>query len=296
MSRPRSRFFNPRVEALDGRCLLAATGLTPAQVTAAYGLDGLTFGGKPADGSGQTIAIVDAYNDPNIAAELAFFDTSNNLPAPPSLTVVGQSGTSALPRTDAGWAQEEALDVEWAHAIAPGASIVLVETNSFSMPDLMAGVKTAAALPGVSVVSMSWGGSELPNVISYDRLFTTPGITFVAASGDKGATGGAQWPASSGDVVGVGGTSLQVSADGTYQAETAWVGSSGGNSTIETEPAYQTEPIQRSGFVADGRGHEPRRTRMGCDHRDRRPGTGTEQCIPSQFAPDADGPLRPPRV
>ena len=137
------------------------------------------------------------------------------------------------------WAQEEALDVEWAHAIAPGASIVLVETNSFSIPDLMAGVKTAAAQPGVSVVSMSWGGSESPvcdllRPPIHDRrnhlrgrqrrrrpLRRSPVARFVA------------------HVVGVGGTTLQVSSSGTYQGETAWVGSSGGDSTIETEPGFQ---------------------------------------------------------
>jgi len=235
------------VESLDDRCLLASSGLSAAQIATAYRLGGLTLGGQAANGSGQTIAIVDAYNDPNIAAELAMFDSTNNLPAPPSLTVVGEMGTQALPRTDVGWAQEEALDVEWAHAIAPGASIVLVETSSFSIPDLMAGVKTAAAQPGVSVVSMSWGGSESPYVTSYDRLFATAGITFVAASGDNGPSGGAQWPASSSYVVGVGGTTLQVGAGGTYHGETAWAGSSGGDSTIETEPSYQ-KSVQSSGW------------------------------------------------
>jgi hypothetical protein len=247
MRRPRSRFYRPLVESLGDRCLLAASGLTPAQIATAYGLDGLTLNGQAANGSGQTIAIVDAYNDPNIAAELATFDSTNNLPAPPNLTVVGETGTQVLPRTDVGWAQEEALDIEWAHAIAPGAGIVLVETNSFNIPDLMAGVKTAAAQPGVSVVSMSWGGSEFPYVMSYDHLFATAGITFVAASGDNGASGGAQWPASSSYVVGVGGTTLRVGAGGVYQGETAWEGSSGGASAIETEPGYQ-KSVQSSGW------------------------------------------------
>ncbi len=247
MSRPRPRVYRPIVEALDDRCLLAASGLTPAQITSAYGLGGLTFGGSAATGAGQTIAIVDAFNDPNIAAELAMFDSTYSLPAPPSLTIVGENGMQSLPRTNAGWAQEEALDVEWAHAIAPGASLVLVETNSGSIPDLMAGVKTAASMPGVSVVSMSWGGSEFSSATTFDRLFSTAGITFVAASGDDGPAGGAEWPASSGDVVAVGGTTLQVSASGAYQGETAWAGSSGGQSTIESEPAYQ-QGVQSSGW------------------------------------------------
>jgi subtilase family serine protease len=247
MSRRRRLLFRPLVDALDDRCLLAGPGLSPAQVAAAYGLGGLTFGGKPATGAGQTIAIVDAYADPNLAAEVAMFDSANNLPAPPSLTIVGQSGTQALPRPSAGWAQEQALDVEWAHALAPGAAIVLVETNSTSIPDLMAGVKTAAAMPGVSVVSMSWGGSEIANVTAYDRVFTAAAITFTAASGDNGPSGGAQWPASSPYVVSVGGTALGLTASGSYQSETAWTGSSGGTSTIETEPTYQ-QAVESSGW------------------------------------------------
>jgi subtilase family serine protease len=235
------------VETLDDRCLLAAGGFTPAQITAAYGLGGQKFGAQAADGTGQTIAIVDAYNDPNIAGELATFDSTYNLPAPPRLSVVGQGGTTALPRSDAGWAAEEALDVEWAHAIAPGAAIVLVETNSPNMPDLMAGVKTAVSLAGVSVVSMSWGGPEFRDVANYDHVFSAPGITFVASGGDAGRSAGAQWPASSGLVVGVGGTTLQAGTSGSYLGETAWAGSSGGYSTIETEPSYQSS-VQSSGF------------------------------------------------
>ena len=111
--------FRPIVEGLDDRCLLSTLGLTPAQVAKAYGLNGLTFGAQAADGSGQTIAVVDAYNDPNIRTELAVFDAQFNLPDPPSLNVLGQSGTSTLPANDVDWAQETALDVEWAHAMAP---------------------------------------------------------------------------------------------------------------------------------------------------------------------------------
>jgi subtilase family serine protease len=244
--RRRRRGWRPLAEGLDERCLLAGPGLTAAQIGTAYGLAGLTFGGHAASGSGQTIAVVDAYNDPNIAAELAVFDSANSLPAPPSLSVVGQDGTPALPATDAGWAQEVALDVEWAHALAPGASIVLVEANSTSTADLMAAVKTAAKIPGVTVISMSWGGPEGPFWKAYDAVFATPGITFVASSGDDGPGVGAQWPASSPNVVGVGGTTLLL-AGGSYQSETVWGGSSGGYSSIVAEPSFQAG-IQSSGF------------------------------------------------
>ena len=123
---------------------------------------------------------------------------------------------------------------------APGASIVLVEANSGTIPDLMAAVQTAAGIAGVSVVTMSWSGSEsLYASAYYDSLFTTPGITFVAASGDNGPFGGVQYPASSPNVVSVGGTTLQVDSSGNYLGETPWFGTSGGISSIEPEPAYQ---------------------------------------------------------
>ena len=190
MIRPRRTKFRPIVEGLDDRCLPSVAGLTPAQVATAYGLSGLTFGTRAANGSGQKIAIVDDYNDPNIKTELAVFDSAFNLPRPPSLTVVGQTGTSALPSNDAVWALEEALDVEWAHALAPGAGIVLVEANSASVPDLMAAVNVAKRISGVSVIAMSWGASEFSGQTAYDSVFTTPGVTFVAGSGDTGSFGG----------------------------------------------------------------------------------------------------------
>src|SRR5262249_37014102 len=186
-------------------------------------------------------------NDPNIRAELAVFDSTYNLEAPPSLTIVGQSGTAALPLNNASWAQEEALDVEWVHALAPAASIVLVEASSGSIPDLMASVQTAIGIPGVSVVTMSWNGSEnLYFLPPYDSIFNTPAITFVAASGDNGAFGGVQYPASSPSVLSVGGTALEVDSFGNYQGESPWPGTSGGLSLLEPEPGYQF-PVQATG-------------------------------------------------
>ena len=236
--RPRRTKFRPIVEGLDNRCLPSVSGLTPAQVATAYGFSGLTFGTRAANGSGQKIAIVDAYNDPYITTELARFDSAFNLPDPPSLTVVGQTA-SALPSNNAGWALEEALGVEWAHALAPGAGIVLVEANSDQVPDMMAAVNVAKQIPGVSVISMSWSGSEFSGQTAYDSVFTTPGVTFVSSSGDNGPFGGALWPDSSPNVVAVGGTTLQVDMSGTYLGETAWSRSGGGISTIEQKPSYQ---------------------------------------------------------
>src|SRR5207253_5967612 len=106
---------------------------------------------------GQTIAIVDAYDDPTIAADLAYFDTQFGVSAPPSFVKATPSGQPAY---NSGWAGEIALDVEWAHAVAPGANVLLVEAKSSSFADLLAAVDYAAAQPGVSVVSMSWGSGE----------------------------------------------------------------------------------------------------------------------------------------
>jgi hypothetical protein len=222
-------------------------GFSPQQIRQAYGFNPIYFsnGTIKGDGSGQTIAIVDAYNQPNIRSDLAAFDSMYGLPAPPSFTVVNQTGGSTLPATDTGWGMEESLDVEWAHAMAPGANIVLVEANSSSTPDLMTAVNYARNLPNVSVVSMSWGsnGGEYSVETSYDSDFTTPsghkGITFVASSGDNGSSAAPIYPSVSPNVLAVGGTQLAINSAGNYQSETAWSGSGGGISAYESQPSYQ---------------------------------------------------------
>lgn len=226
----------------------ASTALTPALLDVAYGINRAWTSGK-----GETIAIVDAYNDPNIASDLAVFDSMYKLPAA-SLTVENQYGqTTNLPATDASWSMEIALDVEWAHTAAPGARIILVEANSASLSDLMTAVQTAAKQ--ANVVSMSWGGSEFSGESQFDSAayFGKPGVTFVAASGDDGAAAGAEWPAVSPDVVSVGGTSLTLNPSWTIASQTAWSasgsfwsgfsGSTGGTSLYEPEPSYQTSTI-----------------------------------------------------
>ena len=147
------------------------TGLSPSQVQSAYGLNQISFGSVTGNGAGQTIAIIDAYIDPNIASDLQKFDSQYGLQAPPSFTQYVQNGF--LP-TDAGWSLETALDVEWAHAMAPAANIVLVEAQP-TLNDLFSAVSFASHLPGVSVVSMSWGASEFAGESAYDSIFTTPG-------------------------------------------------------------------------------------------------------------------------
>lgn len=140
---------------------------------------------------------------------------------------------------NSGWELEASLDVEWAHAIAPGAKILLVEARSSSGTDLLNAINYARSQAGVVAVSMSWGGSEFSTEALYDSDFTsTNGVVFFAAAGDSGT--GVEWPAVSPNVIGVGGTTLHLSSTNALQSETAWSGSGGGVSTFETEPSYQT--------------------------------------------------------
>ncbi len=244
----------PHLDQLDDRCLLSgyspvsSAGYTPAQITSAYGLNAITFTSSSGttvqgNGAGETIALIEAYHDPNLASDLNTFDQAYSLPTA-NLTVVNQAGS----QTNSGWAGEEALDVEWAHAIAPGANILVVEAKSQSLQDLLNAVNTARNTAGVNVISMSWGFSEMPNETSYDSYFTTPaghvGITFIASSGDSGSV---EYPSASPNVLSVGGTSLILSSSGTYQSESAWFESGGGYSQYEAEPSYQSS-VQTTGL------------------------------------------------
>jgi hypothetical protein len=217
------------------------TGYSPQQIRAAYGVDKV-----PYDGSGMTIAIVDAYDDPTIASDLVQFDRTFGLPDP-VFTKVNQSGGSSMPIADTGWASEIALDVEWAHAIAPKANILLVEASSSSFSNLFAAVNYARQASNVVAVSMSWGGGEFSTERNYDGYFTTPaghaGVSFLASSGDSGAPG--IYPAVSPNVISVGGTSLYLSG-GAYSTESGWSGSGGGISTYEPQPAYQNGIVTQS--------------------------------------------------
>jgi subtilase family serine protease len=226
------------------------TGLTVAAVRQAYNYSNVYFqtqkNGKVAgDGSGQTIAIVDAYDDPSIVSDLAKFDSQFSLPDPPQFTKYVQTG---LTQVDAGWALETSLDIEWAHAMAPKANILLVEAKSNNLSDLFSAVNFAASRKGVVVVSMSWGANEFYGENAYDSVFTTPtghldnnnlsgGITFVASSGDSGARNGVMYPATSPNVLAVGATRLSIGSNGAYAGELGWAGSTGGVSALEPAPA-----------------------------------------------------------
>ena len=227
-------------------------GFTPAQIRQAYGIDQIAFsnGAIQGNGSGQTIAIVTAYHNNKISSDLAAFDSYFNIAPPSSFVQVAQDGTTNYQGFDptGSFELETALDVEWSHAIAPAASILLVEANTSSFNDLVAAADYARKQPGVSVVSMSFGGSEFSGQNSFDATFTTPaahaGVTFVAAAGDSGNPG--LYPAYSPNVLSVGGTSLTYNiASGTY-SETGWSGSGGGVSTLETQPSFQTGYVSQS--------------------------------------------------
>ena len=199
---------------------------SPAQIRHAYGFDQLG-----ATGAGQKIAIVDAYGNASIQSNLNTFCSQFGL----SSTTVQILGSN--PGTDKGWALETALDVEWAHAIAPGATIILSVASSSSTSDLLIAID-AAVNAGATVVSMSWGGSEFSGMSFYDGHFNKANVAFTASSGDSGA--GVEWPAVSPYVVGVGGTTLTLDANNNRVSETAWSGSGGGISSYYGMPTFQS--------------------------------------------------------
>ncbi len=239
MHRNPDRRFRPTIVRLESLRLL--TGFSPIQIAHAYGLDSPALANQlqgAALGAGQTIAIVDAYHDPYLLSDLKAFNTAYNLPT----ADITQVYNSRTPTNDI-WAEEEALDVEWVHAIAPGAKIVVVEAASSSLTDLVSAIDTARSTVGVSVVAMSWGAREFLGQTAMDTHFTTPtghtGVTFLAATGDNSAAAGASWPASSANVVAVGGTTLNLISGSVYGSESAWSLGGGGVSRYVTIPSYQ---------------------------------------------------------
>ena len=220
-------------------------GMTPAEIKAVYNL--------PSNAGTGTIAVIDAYDDPTMEADLGVFDAMYGLGA--CTTKNGcftKHKMASSTAANSGWELEESLDVEWAHAIAPKAKIMLVEAKTPSGANLLSAIDYAAKQKGVIAVSMSWGGAEFSDEATLDSHFAanvggaTSGtktgsgpIAFFASSGDNGT--GVSWPASSPYVIGVGGTTLTLgSSTGKFVAETAWSGSGGGVSAYEKEPAYQT--------------------------------------------------------
>ncbi|HEY9106607.1 MAG TPA: S53 family peptidase [Roseateles sp.] len=249
-------------EAAPMATTTTVTTYTPAQIRAAYGLPALTASAAQL-GAGQTIYIVNARHDPNIVAELAAFNAKFGLPTCSSRTLAaagaslplaaasttgcelvvayssGANLTSTAPAYDSGWATEIALDVQWAHATAPLARIVLIEAPDAGVASLSNAVALANKM-GPGVVSMSFGAAEGSWVSSYDGVFSTAGMSYLAATGDNGAA--VSWPSASSKVVAVGGTTLGWSGSGT-RSETTWTNTGGGTSAYVALPGYQSGSI-----------------------------------------------------
>src|SRR3954463_15232347 len=209
------------------------TGYSPAQLQDAYKLSGAT--------GSATVAIVDAYANPNVVSDLAASREQFKLPpcGAGCFTVVNQNGqTSPLPTGNVGWGQEINLDVEMASAICPNCHILLVEANSNSFADLGAAVNTAARTPGVVAISNSYGTSgEFNGETSYDSYYNHPGIAVTASSGDSGY--GVEFPAADNHVVAVGGTHLVTSTSTRGWTESAWSGAGSGCSAFFAKPSWQ---------------------------------------------------------
>jgi subtilase family serine protease len=220
----------------------APYGLSPIQIKSAYGWTSI------GDGTGKTIAIVDAYDDPTAEADLNTFSQQYGLPKTCSstgnvqpcfaFTKVDQNGGTRYPRRDAGWALEISLDVQWAHAIAPKATILLVEASTNSFSNLLKAEDYATTK--AQYVSNSWGGSEFSSETStnYDSHFNRPTVSIFVSAGDAGLP--ADYPSASPYVTSVGGTTLTLNADGTAKSETGWSGGGGGCSLYETATNAQS--------------------------------------------------------
>jgi subtilase family serine protease len=249
---------------------------SPQEMRKAYNVDGLL--NKGYDGTGQTIVIIDSYGSPTIQQDLSTFDAGYGLPDPPSLTIYSPLGTKPFKPSNSAmvsWAFETSLDVEWAHAYAPGANIVLMtspvnETQGIQgMPQFLFLEQYALDHQLGKIISQSWattentlmhspGGRQV--LISFDDFYKQAAADHVTVFGSTGDSGVANpnvkgniypyatvnYPASDPYVMAVGGTSLTASTNGNYQSEAGWSGSGGGVSQYWTEPQYETKNLPSS--------------------------------------------------
>ena len=234
-------------KGLGPQLMSGPVGLGPSQIQSAYKLTGLRSGGR-------TVAIVDAYNDPKAASDLAVFRKSYGLSACTSANgcfkQVNENGAaSPLPKGDYGWSEEISLDLDAVSSACPDCRILLVDASSANTPDLDKAEDTAAAASGVVAISNSYGGAEAASELSDDTHYRHSGIAITASSGDSGY--GVSWPASSQYVTGVGGTSLSTAPGARGWSETAWSGAGSGCSAYEPKPVWQTDPGCAKRTVAD---------------------------------------------
>ena len=235
-----------RGEEMDGQASpnVVPSGFGPNDLRSAYAIT--------ADGT-TTIAIVDAYGYPNAERDLGIYRAQYGLPACTTANgcfkKVNQNGVQgSYPATDTGWSQEQALDVDMASAMCSGCKIVLVQATTPSYANLAAAVRTAAAMPGVTVISNSYGGSEIGSQ-TYEASYNQPGKAVTVSSGDSGY--GVEFPATSPHVIAVGGTHLVRAANARGWSETAWTSGGSGCSTVYAKPAFQTDPLCTMRMEAD---------------------------------------------
>ena len=265
----------PKVAPSDAQCRaqLGVPCYSPQEIRQAYGLTPLI--NKGYTGAGQTIVIIDSYGSPTVQSDLATFDADFGLPAPPSLKVLAPLGSVPFDPNNndmLGWAEETSLDVQWSHALAPDASIIVMtspvsETEGVQgLPQFLALEEFAVSHHLGNIVSQSWAATEetlftpagerlMAQFNAFYRSATLHGVTFLGSTGDSGTANPnvsgvnypyptVNFPAISPWVTAVGGTSLYATTTGTYQSETAWndgLGSAtgGGISKYTAEPLYQ---------------------------------------------------------
>ncbi|MGW7240602.1 S53 family peptidase [Streptomyces sp. NPDC054804] len=231
------------------------SGYSPTNLRAAYGLTSAAA----SNGSGETIAIVDAYNDPNAETDLATYRSYYGLSACTTANgcfkKVSQTGsTTSLPSSDAGWSEEISLDLDMASAICPNCKILLVEATSATMANLGTAVNEAVTL-GAKFVSNSYGGSESSSDTSYDSsYFNHTGVAITVSAGDEGY--GAEYPAASKYVTSVGGTKLATSSTTRGWTETVWKtssteGTGSGCSAYDAKPTWQTDTSCTKRMISD---------------------------------------------
>ncbi len=239
---------HPTAQTVGPNAIPSGSGYGPSQFQAAYNL----AAASAADGSGTTVAVVDAYNDPTAASDLAAYRSAAGLPALTAgqFTVYNQNGqTSPLPATAPAiddWTLEEALDVDMVSAICPLCKIDLVEAGNDTGNGLYIAEQSAATTLGAKYISNSWGGSETSSDTTYDsQYFGVPGVVYTASAGDSAYGGGVIYPATSPHVVGVGGTTLNTASNSRGWTESVWKtssteGTGSGCSGYEPQPAWQS--------------------------------------------------------
>jgi subtilase family serine protease len=246
----RARCHAHVVTRADGVTPLATTGptgLSPAKLRTAYGLSALAGSA----GGNQTVAIIDAYDNPNAEADMNAYRSTYGIPACTAngcFRKVNQNGGTTSPAGNVGWGQEIDLDIEMVSAMCSNCHILLVEASSNSFSDLSTAVNRAAVM-GANEISNSYGGNEFFSETLYEGPYNHPGIAITVSSGDAGY--GVEFPAASRYVTAVGGTTLNVNPDGTRASETVWSGAGSGCSAYVPKPAFQHDPGCARRTVAD---------------------------------------------